>query len=104
MKWRLSMKDIRTNNIERFVGYGKLYDQNRPIPPNEIVKILTRYLTHQPNKVVDVGCGTGLSSFIWLHEAKNIVGVEPNDDMRQVAIENWQAKQSPENLHFIDGL
>ncbi|WP_062108790.1 class I SAM-dependent methyltransferase [Bacillus niameyensis] len=98
------MKDIRTNNVERFARYGMLYDQNRPIPPNIVVKMLTRYFGEEPERVLDVGCGTGLSSFIWLDNAKEIIGVEPNDDMRQVAMANWQAQQGPENLRFVKGL
>ncbi|GIN72633.1 hypothetical protein J14TS2_31080 [Bacillus sp. J14TS2] len=98
------MQDIRTNNIERFLGYSQFYDQNRPVPPNVIVKILTRYLTQVPNRVVDVGCGTGLSSFIWLDQAKDIIGVEPNDDMRKAALAHWQAQEEPDNLRFVKGL
>ncbi|MBS4201684.1 class I SAM-dependent methyltransferase [Bacillus sp. FJAT-49732] len=98
------MKDIRTNNIERFLGYSQLYDQNRPIPPDDIVKILTRYFGQRPKRVVDVGCGTGLSSFIWLQQADEIIGVEPNDDMREAAISQWRAQQEPKNLRFMKGL
>ena len=98
------MKDIRTNNIDRFLGYSQFYNENRPAAPNSIIKILTRYLTQSPHRVVDVGCGTGLSSFIWLDQAKDIIGVEPNDDMRAAAIAEWHAQQEPENLQFVKGL
>ncbi|MBU5594286.1 class I SAM-dependent methyltransferase [Amphibacillus sp. MSJ-3] len=98
------MQDIRKNNIDRFYGYSQFYNQNRPIPPNTMIKILTRYLTHKPNQVVDVGCGTGLSSFIWLNQANNIIGVEPNDEMREVAIAQWQAQEEPKNLRFVKGM
>ncbi|MEK3889680.1 class I SAM-dependent methyltransferase [Bacillus sp. FSL K6-3431] len=97
-------KNIRTNNVERFAGFSMLYDQNRPSTPIEVVKILTRYLSHKPQKVVDVGCGTGLSSFIWLNHADEIIGIEPNNDMRQVALANWLAQQKPANLQFVKGL
>jgi len=98
------MNDIRTNNVERFLGYSQLYDQNRPIPPSDIVKILTRYFSKRPNRVVDVGCGTGLSTFIWLHHADEIIGVEPNDDMRETAISQWRAQQEPKEIRFMKGL
>ncbi|CAM4008391.1 class I SAM-dependent methyltransferase [Lederbergia lenta] len=97
-------KDIRINNVERFAGFSMLYDENRPTPPNEVIRILTRYLSDKPQKLVDVGCGTGLSSFIWLGHADEIIGIEPNDDMRQVAIANWQAQQKPTTLRFENGL
>ncbi|MBS4219997.1 class I SAM-dependent methyltransferase [Bacillus sp. FJAT-49711] len=98
------MKDIRTNNIERFLGYSQLYDQNRPIPPDDIINILTRYLGQRPKRVVDVGCGTGLSSFIWLNQADEIIGVEPNDDMRETANSQWRAQQEPKSLRFVKGM
>ncbi|KRG12616.1 class I SAM-dependent methyltransferase [Lederbergia galactosidilytica] len=98
------MQDIRANNVDRFLGYSQFYDQNRPVPPADVVRILTRYLTDAPNRVVDVGCGTGLSSFIWLDQAKDIIGVEPNDDMRETAISHWQSQQRPKNLRFVKGI
>jgi ubiquinone/menaquinone biosynthesis C-methylase UbiE len=38
--------------------------------------------------VVDLGCGTGLSTVIWSDNSKNVIGVEPNDDMLKTASEN----------------
>ncbi|RDW18374.1 SAM-dependent methyltransferase [Oceanobacillus arenosus] len=92
------------NNINRFLGYSNLYDQNRPIPPSDIVKILTNYLQAAPQRVADVGCGTGLSSFIWLNNANEIIGVEPNDDMLEVAIANWNAQEKPASIQFVKAL
>jgi len=97
-------KHVQNNNIERFYGFGDLYDQNRPGAPKEVIKILTTYLTNSPQTVMDVGCGTGLSTFIWLDEAEHIIGVEPNDDMRQVALSRWKEHGEPEKLRFIKSL
>ncbi len=98
------MEDISRNNIERFLGYSDFYNEHRPIAPDIIVKMLIMYLNDVPNRVVDVGCGTGLSSFVWLDHAKDIIGVEPNDDMRSTAINEWHNRQKPENLKFVKGL
>ncbi|GGE31038.1 hypothetical protein GCM10011391_07140 [Pullulanibacillus camelliae] len=97
-------EQIKHNNIERFTGFGDLYNQNRPSAPQEVVRILTTYLKKSPQTVIDVGCGTGLSSFIWLDEAEHIIGVEPSDDMRQVAISRWKEQGEPKAIHFIKGL
>jgi SAM-dependent methyltransferase len=35
--------------------------------------------------VVDLGSGTGLSTLVWAGRADAVVGIEPNDDMREVA-------------------
>ncbi|GGH77791.1 ubiquinone/menaquinone biosynthesis C-methylase UbiE [Pullulanibacillus pueri] len=95
---------IRTSNIERFTGFSDLYNQNRPSAPQEVVKILTTYLQKRPQRIMDVGCGTGLSSFIWLDHADHITGVEPSDDMRAVALKRWQEQNEPSQLKFVEGL
>lgn len=97
------IENVRMNNVQRFAGFGTLYDQNRPTAPEEVVTILTHYLQNKPQTVVDVGCGTGLSSFLWLNAAQQIIGVEPSDDMRAVAIGKWEAMNNPEQLRFVKG-
>ncbi|MDU5951208.1 MAG: methyltransferase domain-containing protein, partial [Paenibacillus macerans] len=77
---------IRQNNVDRFNGFGTLYDQSRPQAPEEVAKISTMYLGRAPEYVADVGCGTGLSTMIWLKHAERVIGIEPNDDMRGVAL------------------
>lgn len=69
------------SNIERFSGFEGLYDSYRPQAPALVVDLLTGYLGGRPSLVVDVGCGTGLSSFIWRKAADRVVGIEPNGDM-----------------------
>lgn len=98
------MAKANRNNIERFTGFGALYDRNRPSAPEEVVKILTNYLKDKPKLVVDVGCGTGLSSFIWLGAAEKIIGAEPNDDMRKVAESRLEENGAPPNLSFVKAL
>lgn len=75
------MSDLHAN-IKRFSGFADVYDQNRPKPPKIVTDILVRYLGEAPELVVDLGSGTGLSTFIWCGTANRIIGVEPNDDMR----------------------
>ena len=97
------LNDIRQSNVQRFQGFGQLYDQNRPAAPTEVVSILTSYLGERPRSVLDVGCGTGLSSWIWADKADHVLGVEPSDDMRAVALSKWAAAGSPEHLRFVPG-
>lgn len=97
-------QQIRNNNVERFKGFGTLYDQNRPAAPFEVVEILTRYLGKKPRFVADVGCGTGLSTWIWLDHAERIIGVEPSEDMRSVGIGKWEAAGKPDQLRFASGM
>lgn len=80
----------RASNVDRFTGFEDTYDQHRPEAPQEVVALLTGYLERQPSVVVDLGCGTGLSSFAWKDAADQVIGVEPNDDMRGKAVAKLQ--------------
>ncbi|MGW9530856.1 class I SAM-dependent methyltransferase [Paenibacillus terrae] len=70
------------SNVDRFNGFADDYDQHRPEAPSLVVEIITRYLERKVELVADIGCGTGLSTFIWKDAARQIVGIEPNPDMR----------------------
>ncbi len=83
----------RASNVDRFTGFEDTYDQHRPEAPQEVVTLLTGYLERKPSLVVDLGCGTGLSSFAWKDAADQIIGVEPNDDMRGKAMAKLQSLQ-----------
>ena len=39
-------------------------------------------LGRRPNLVVDLGSGTGLSTFVWENAANHVIGIEPNEEMR----------------------
>ena len=80
------MSEYRQQNIDRFLGFADLYHQYRPKAPTLIADILIQYLGRRPHCVVDVGCGTGLSTFLWENRADRVLGVEPNASMRQQAI------------------
>lgn len=72
--------------IERFTGFGFAYDQMRPSPPKALAEFLAgvaRCTT--PSLVVDLGCGTGLSTRYWSGRAKSVIGIEPTDSMREQA-------------------
>lgn len=73
---------------ERYTGLADLYDACRPSPPPVLADILTQVACcPRPRLVVDLGSGTGLSSRLWLGRADEVVGVEPNLDMRRKATE-----------------
>jgi ubiquinone/menaquinone biosynthesis C-methylase UbiE len=74
-------------NADRFSGFSALYDLARPQAPNKVQEILLRYLGKKPSLVVDLGCGTGLSTLMWTDCAEQVVGIEPSADMMRVAQE-----------------
>ena len=52
-------------NADRFTGFADTYDRARPAMPYYPVERITAYLGCRPDTVVDLGCGTGLSTLIW---------------------------------------
>lgn len=91
-------------NIERFLGFQDEYDRYRPEAPPIVIELLTRYLGRRPSLVADVGCGTGLSTFLWKDAAETVTGVEPNSDMLSKALEKLHFLQdSAPSLSFVQG-
>jgi ubiquinone/menaquinone biosynthesis C-methylase UbiE len=78
------MADLQMN-VDRFLGFAGLYDSARPKSPRAAREIIIEYLGAAPGLVVDLGCGTGLSTMEWCDTAGRIVGVEPNPDMIGIA-------------------
>ena len=88
------------SNIARFTGFAKLYDQSRPHPPPVLLDLLSQLAgVATPNLVVDLGCGTGLSSRCWSARAQQVIGIEPTDDMRHQA----ELQTSATNVSYLSG-
>ena len=90
-------------NVDRFSGFEDEYDRFRPAAPRLVVEILTKHLGKKPSVVVDLGCGTGLSSFIWQDHADRIIGVEPNADMIGKARNKLSPLGGADRLSFVQG-
>lgn len=86
----------KEKNAERFTGFADIYEKARPTVPQYPIAKICSYLAKKPDRVVDLGCGTGLSTIAWKNTASNITGIEPSGDMISVAIE----KQA-DNIKFI---
>jgi len=103
-----SVADTIRANAERFSGFADLYDTARPTPPALVADLLLTYLEGDPNSrpagpvVVDVGCGTGLSTLIWHDRAALVTGVDPSADMLALAAEKAQ-KLGTDRVRFVPG-
>jgi SAM-dependent methyltransferase len=76
---------IDSSGYER-EGFAGGYDRFRPRPARALLDVLCRYArVDQPRLVVDLGCGTGLSTRAWSCTAERLVGIEPNPAMLAVA-------------------
>lgn len=86
--------DASLKNADRFSGFADLYENARPKMPLFVIEIVKKYLGRRPDFVVDLGCGTGLSTVIWKNHCRHVVGIEPNDDMFAIAEQKADAAVS----------
>lgn len=94
----MKIKDLQLNAY-RFTGrqFIETYHQNRPSPPIEIIHQALNYSNAKKvNRVVDLGCGTGLGTFVWADYANEIIGIEPSKEMSEIATEN----NAHRHIHF----
>ena len=71
---------------ERFTGLAGLYSQYRPeYPAAALDFIINRCGLNDQSILVDVGCGTGISSRLFAARGIRVIGIEPNADMRRQA-------------------
>jgi SAM-dependent methyltransferase len=67
---------------DSFGDDAEQYDRVRPAYPVELVDELMR---ERPSKVLDVGCGTGIASRLFLSRGCDVQGLEPDARMASVA-------------------
>lgn len=86
--------------IAHWSGVAATYDTHRPAAPAVLPALLTQLAeAPHPALVVDLGSGTGLSTLLWTDVAQEVIGVEPNDEMRAQA-ERRAARQRPGATHL----
>lgn len=84
-----------TNSIARFSDRVDNYVKYRPDYPVQILSFLVEKCGLSPSTVVaDIGCGTGISSRLFLENGNVVFGVEPNRDMRNAAVEHLSSFDS----------
>jgi SAM-dependent methyltransferase len=68
---------------ERFSGLSDLYARHRPTYPAAALDFIVARCGLGPGALlVDVGCGTGISTRLFAARGVPVIGVEPNDEMR----------------------
>ena len=94
-----------TETSEIWTGKASSYDRARPMPPPALLDLLTQ-LIHLPHPalVVDLGSGTGLSTAIWGERAEQVIGIEPNADMRKEAVHNVEDHPYAAHIEYREGV
>jgi SAM-dependent methyltransferase len=68
---------------ERFSGLSELYARHRPTYPAAALDLIQARCGLGPGALlVDVGCGTGISTRLFAARGVPVIGIDPNDDMR----------------------
>lgn len=88
------MQDDKINS-NRFLGFAQLYENSRPVIPKSACDMVLNYLEYKPEQIVDLGCGTGLSTIAWTGKCDKLIGIDPNEEMLSVA------KQKSNDIVFI---
>jgi ubiquinone/menaquinone biosynthesis C-methylase UbiE len=74
------------DSSNRFAGLAAGYDRYRPDYPAAAIDYLMSHCDLGPGDfVVDVGCGTGISTRLVAGRGLRVIGIEPNADMRRIA-------------------
>ena len=90
-----------TDTVERFSNRVENYARYRPDYPREIIAHLKEQDALTDDSIIaDIGCGTGLSTKMFLENGNPVYGIEPNAAMRAAAVE--YLKDFP-NFTPVDG-
>ena len=63
-------------------GFAVRYHEHRPRPPAALLELLCGVARcERPDLVVDLGCGTGLSTLAWADRAGSVLGIDQSAEM-----------------------
>jgi ubiquinone/menaquinone biosynthesis C-methylase UbiE len=97
-------RQVTDANTDRFSGFAGLYDRYRPAPPDALAAVLCGYVkVERPGLVVDLGCGTGLSTRYWAGRAESVIGLDPTADMLAQAMAQLREEPHPAGIEFRAG-
>lgn len=87
----------------RFTGLAGRYAKYRPSYPVEALQFIrSRCGRPEGSILVDVGCGTGISSRLFAAQGYQVIGLEPNTEMRAAALAEPIAEGCPQPI-YLDG-
>jgi SAM-dependent methyltransferase len=113
--WAVARPDRKRSRV--FGEVADQYDRARPSYPAALVDDL---VAADVQRVLDVGCGTGIAARLFIARGCDVIGVEPDERMAAVArrhgvdvdvttFERWEARGQPFDLvtagqswHWVD--
>jgi ubiquinone/menaquinone biosynthesis C-methylase UbiE len=95
---------MNTDSTKRFTDRVENYVRYRPGYPDEVVAILAKQFGWRgPQTIADVGCGTGISSELFLRHGHTVIGIEPNAKMREAAESMLASYRQSRKFQSVDG-
>lgn len=93
------------NPTGRFTGLAQTYARFRPSYPVQAINfIMARCGLGNASHLVDVGCGTGIASRLLAARGINVIGIEPNIEMRcAAAAETVEAAAAGPRVTYREG-
>ena len=89
-----------TEIVRRYSTFSDEYAEYRPTPPTDLIKFVQSMAPNiEKGRVIDLGCGTGLSTRVWSDFCAEAIGVEPSDEMLKKA----RMSSHDRNISFIKG-
>jgi SAM-dependent methyltransferase len=77
---------IQHDPLRRFTGLADVYARSRPDYPSAAMDFILHHGgLGVASRLVDIGCGTGISSRQFAQRGLHVTGIEPNADMRRKA-------------------
>lgn len=85
----------------RWANIAHQYDKHRLSPPAELIEWLAKMACgdNKPELLVDLGCGTGLSTRPWASFAHKVIGIDPSDELLAVA----NSQNQSDHISYMKG-
>lgn len=85
--WNSQMVNVENDHTAgRWSGVKDAYDKFRAQPPEGLISLLAQISKKKiPDVILDLGCGTGLSTRPWARFAGTVIGIDPSEEMLGLA-------------------
>ncbi len=86
-----------------FTGTARFYTRYRPSYPDKVIHLLREsFALNQKSRVIDLGCGTGQIALKLAPYVREVIAVDPQEEMLQEA-QNAASTKQLSNIRWVNG-